>query len=144
MFANKDGSLTVDAYAVPVNYQTPKGWEPIDNTLRPVAGKDGWVGTSANSWTVRFGSAADGMVLHTAAGDLAVTLSSVGTDASQHPQAAARQTTNPKQVPPPETAADALARSAVAEPSGVTFADAAIDVDLRATVRSDRVGGPPI
>jgi RHS repeat-associated protein len=57
VFANADGTETVQIHAEPVHFQ-PNGrtnWERIDNTLVTDAGRAGWVRNKANRWTVRFG-----------------------------------------------------------------------------------------
>ena len=44
-YANPDGTETTEFSTVPVNYQTPNGWQPIDTRLT-ADGKSGWRNTS--------------------------------------------------------------------------------------------------
>jgi hypothetical protein len=46
---NPDGTLRVQQASVPINYPTTNGWQPIDNTIGPITGQAGRVGTSGNS-----------------------------------------------------------------------------------------------
>src|SRR5690606_34699171 len=57
VWENTDGTETVDLHTEAVHYRPDDGrsWEPIDNSLVPVAERPGWVQNAANSWTVRFG-----------------------------------------------------------------------------------------
>src|SRR5436190_691138 len=50
VFRNSDGTLTVNTYLTPINYHSTHGWVPIDNAVKPVRDRPGWVGTAANSW----------------------------------------------------------------------------------------------
>jgi hypothetical protein len=123
---NSDGTLTVQESTVP-NYPTKAGWVPIDNTLRPVGG--GWVGTTANSWTVALRRASDPVLLDTSAGVLSAT--PVG--ASGAKPVIARMGRRP-------TGAAALSSTAAVPPSAVvTYRSVWRAVDVRDTVASASV-----
>ena len=76
---NPDGTVSLEQASVPINYQIANGWQPIDNTVRPVSGKPGRVGTSGNSWTTAFGTAADGLAVDSSEGSIGLVPVSAGT-----------------------------------------------------------------
>ena len=61
VFRGDDGSLTIDGYTTPINYETVSGWAPINNTVSPDVTRPGWVRTTGKPWTVSFGPATDGL-----------------------------------------------------------------------------------
>ena len=72
-FRNDDGSLLIEEYSTPIHYRGGHGkWLPIDNTLRPVPTRPGWVGTAANDWTVAFGPLSQGLEISTAQGTISM------------------------------------------------------------------------
>jgi hypothetical protein len=115
VFRNTDGSLTVDAYSTPIHYQRDGRWEPIDNAVRPVQGRPGWVGTSANAWTVAFGPSAEGLELHTPEGMVSVTPVAAG---EKSPAGRA-----PAAKPRPDRAPPATAEEAVTQNPGSLFGE---------------------
>jgi RHS repeat-associated protein len=129
---NTDGSLTLQATTVPINYQTGSGLVPIDNTVAPVAGSPGLVGTSHNAWTVAFGQWNQGLTFKADGGE--VTLAPVSTSGS-----AAQVTPTVTEPPKSLVGAAALAASPVPAPGVVTYSGAVPDVNVRDTVRSDGV-----
>jgi RHS repeat-associated protein len=139
VFRNDDGSLTVDAYLTPIHYPTRYGWVPIDNTVKPLPGRPGWVGTSGNAWTVAFGPATAGLELQTPDGTVSVTPVAAPATASSVPSTVSPVTRATAAIKPPATAAEALSRSAVADPGVVDYQNVWPGVSLRSTVRSDRL-----
>ncbi|PZR81694.1 MAG: hypothetical protein DLM65_05385, partial [Candidatus Aeolococcus gillhamiae] len=123
---NGDGTLTVQVANGPINYRIKDGWSPIDNTVRSQPG--GWVGTSANSWTVAFGPGDQGLRLNTTAGVLSVTpvgAAPVAPKVAERPAASSAPT--PADVP------------AGLAPGVVTFASVWPHTDVVDTVGSERL-----
>jgi RHS repeat-associated protein len=136
VFRNEDHTLTVDGYVTPINYRTAKGWAPIDNTISSIKGRTGWVGTNANSWTAAFGPSGRGLELQTPDGRLTVTPSSADSISASSVKPTVHGPGKPKSL---SKAKDVLARSAVPDPVSVDYKGVWPQVDVRDTVRSDRI-----
>jgi RHS repeat-associated protein len=69
VFLNPDGSQTLQAWAVPVNYETAGGrWAPIDNSVAADPSLAGGLVNGANSWRVHFGSTGQGVLFDDGSG----------------------------------------------------------------------------
>lgn len=57
VWQNTDGTQTITIHDEPVHYQKAgtSAWADIDNSLKPVSARAGWVENTANDWSVRFG-----------------------------------------------------------------------------------------
>lgn len=122
VFNDAGGLVSIQQSTLPVNYHTGQGWVPIDNHVYGFSG--GWVGTSDNSWTTRFGNVSQGVQLRSAAGG--ISLSPLGADRS-----AARSVAQPAKV---ATSPSALAAAPVPGRAKVSYAGAWPGVDLVDTV----------
>jgi hypothetical protein len=75
-FLNADGTWTLKAYSVPVQYKDAKGdWQDIDNTLVTDASDAGYVyGNKANDWHIHFADKAGGShLMHLQSPDVTLT-----------------------------------------------------------------------
>jgi len=127
VFRDSNGMINIEDFSVPINYWTPLGWKPISNQLRPVNSHAGWVGTSSNSWTVAFGSFAQGLSFHTPVGSLSL-VPGAGGDRSAPPAGAA---------PVIQPGAAPTRHSGLPAPGVVSYRNAWPEVTVRDTVRSN-------
>jgi RHS repeat-associated protein len=126
--------LTIDEYSTPIHYRTDEGdWIAIDNTLRPVSTRPGWVATNGNEWTVAFGPLSQGLELSTAAG--VVSMVPASKHSPSEARAVAPEVSSPTPPAGPRLAKDVLADSAVPAPATVTYRALEPGVDLRYQVQ---------
>jgi YD repeat-containing protein len=108
-----DGSLNLQVYSTPLFWHNTKAWVPIDNTVRPLSGRPGWLGTTGNSWTTSIGPAADGIRLSSQAGNITLAPTAILPGAGRVMPKVVRE---PK-IAKPKDAAAAASASPVPEPS---------------------------
>jgi RHS repeat-associated protein len=135
VFRHSDGSLTVDAYATPINYPTSDGWAPIDNTVAADESRAGWVRTAGNEWTVGFGSARQGVELSTSAGVVSMTpiASAKGQPAAVAPRVTSKHAQGSKSSP--SDGKELMSQNAVADAGVVEYPGVWPGVTLRYEVR---------
>lgn len=138
VFRNEDGSITIRESVAPVHYWTEQGWQPIDNSIAPIAGREGWVGTNGNDWRVLFGPSDQGLELTTAAGPLRIVSVSAGSDrAASDPGSPVTPEITSALTSASSSAQDLTARPGL--PSEVTYRGLRPGVDLRYTVSATGV-----
>lgn len=127
VFRAADGSLILDAYSEPIHYLTDRGWQPIDNRVRPDDSRPGWLRTNGNAWKVSFGPS----TVRVEAGDSDITMSPDDTKGARAPRA--RDSIRGSQSP--STAADVRANRFVPASDVVEYPDVWDGAALRYEVR---------